>query len=113
MKDLLILQRIHKVLLRKAKKTLKKDDGDWREMDAKFFSAIHLNLWDKVIRNVIHKEKDKTILRKLESLYIAKNLTNMRLGHLGEHNMFEIYKRNSLKDLKSCKLGFCKYCLYG
>jgi hypothetical protein len=44
MKDLLILQRIHKVLLRKAKKTLKKDDGDWREMDAKFFSAIHINL---------------------------------------------------------------------
>jgi hypothetical protein len=40
-------------------------------------------------------------------------LWHMRLGHLGEHNMFELHKRNLLKSVKSCKLDFCKYCLYG
>jgi hypothetical protein len=39
-------------------------------------------------------------------------LWHMRLGHLGELNMFELHKRNLLKGVKSCKLGFCKYCLY-
>ena len=27
--------------------------------------------------------------------------------------MFELYNRNLLKSVKSCKLDFCKYCLYG
>jgi hypothetical protein len=40
-------------------------------------------------------------------------LWHMRLGHLGECSMFELHKRNLLKGVKSCKLGFCKYCLYG
>jgi hypothetical protein len=40
-------------------------------------------------------------------------LWHMRLGHLGERSMFELHKRNFLKGVKSCKLGFCKYCLYG
>ena len=41
-------------------------------------------------------------------------LWHMRLGHLGEHSMFELHKRNLLKGVKSlCKLGFYKYCVYG
>jgi hypothetical protein len=39
-------------------------------------------------------------------------LWHMRLGHLGEHGMFELHKRNLLKGVKSCKLGLCKYCVY-
>ena len=35
-------------------------------------------------------------------------LWHMQLGHLGKHNMFEFNKRNLLKGVKSCKLGFCK-----
>jgi hypothetical protein len=37
----------------------------------------------------------------------------MRLDHLGKCSMFELHKRNLLKCVKSCKLGFCKYCMYG
>ena len=40
-------------------------------------------------------------------------LWHMRLGHLGERNMFELHKMNLLKGVKSYKLGFCKYYLYG
>jgi hypothetical protein len=39
-------------------------------------------------------------------------LWHMRLGHLGERGIFELYKRNLLKGVKSCKLGFCWYCVY-
>jgi hypothetical protein len=37
---------------------------------------------------------------------------HMQLGHLGERSMFELHKRILLKGVKSCKLGFCKYCVY-
>jgi hypothetical protein len=40
-------------------------------------------------------------------------LMHMRLSHLGECSMFELHKRNLLKGVKSYKLGFCKYCVYG
>ena len=39
-------------------------------------------------------------------------LWHMQLGHLGERSMFELHKRNLLKGVKSCKLDFCKYCVY-
>lgn len=34
-------------------------------------------------------------------------LWHMRFGHLGERGIFELHKRNLLKGVKSCKLGFC------
>ena len=37
----------------------------------------------------------------------------MRLGHIGERGMLELHKRNLLKRVKTCKLDFCKYCVYG
>ena len=40
-------------------------------------------------------------------------LWHMRLGHIGERDMLELYKRNLLKGVKTCKLDFCKYCMYG
>ena len=40
-------------------------------------------------------------------------LWHMRLGHIGERGMLELHKRNLLKRVKTCKLDFCKYCVYG
>ena len=37
----------------------------------------------------------------------------MRLGHIGERGMLELHKRNLLKGVKTCKLDFYKYCVYG
>ena len=39
-------------------------------------------------------------------------LWHMRLGHIGECGMLELHKRNLLKGVKTCKLDFCKYCVY-
>jgi hypothetical protein len=36
----------------------------------------------------------------------------MQLGHLGKRGMFELHKENLLKGMKSCKLCFCKYCVW-
>ena len=40
-------------------------------------------------------------------------LWHMRLGHMGEHGMMKLHKRNLLKGIKTCKLDFCKYCVFG
>jgi hypothetical protein len=40
-------------------------------------------------------------------------LWHIWLGHLGKCIIFELPKRNLLKGVKSCKLGFCEYCLFG
>ena len=37
----------------------------------------------------------------------------MWLGHMGEHGMMEFHKRKLLKGIKTCKLEFCKYCVFG
>ena len=76
MKDLLIQQGVHKTLLGKAKKPEKMENDVWEEMDEKAASAIRLNLLDEVIHNVIDEEKVESIWRKLESLYMVKNLMN-------------------------------------
>ena len=38
---------------------------------------------------------------------------NTVLWHMGECGMMELHKRNLLKDIKTCKLDFCKYCVFG
>ena len=40
-------------------------------------------------------------------------LWHKRLGHLGERSMMELHKRGLLKGVRSCKLDFCKYCVFG
>ena len=76
MKDLLIQQGVHKALLGKVKKPEKMKSDVWEEMDAKAASVIRLNLSDEVIHNMIDEEMTESIWQKLESLYMAKNLTN-------------------------------------
>lgn len=43
----------------------------------------------------------------------AVKLWHMRLGHLSEHGMMELHKRNLLKGVCSCTIGLCKYCVIG
>jgi len=57
-------------------------------MDVKAVSAILLNLLDEVIHNVINGKKAESILHKLESRYITKNLTN------------KLYMKKHLYDLQ-------------
>ena len=40
-------------------------------------------------------------------------LWHMQLGHMGECGMMELHKRNLLKDIKTFKLDFYKYCVFG
>ena len=40
-------------------------------------------------------------------------LWHMLLRHLGERGMMELHKRNMLKGIKTCKLDFYKYCVFG
>ena len=76
MKDLLIQQGVHKSLLRKEKNPKKLKDEEWVEMDDKAASAIHLNLGDEVIHNILEAKITKEVWEKLEGLNMRKNLTN-------------------------------------
>ena len=49
----------------------------------------------------------------VESSTDNTKLWHMRLSHIGERGMLELYKRNLLKRVKTCKLDFYKYCVYG
>ena len=40
-------------------------------------------------------------------------LWHMQLGHMGERGMMELHKRNLLNGIKTCKLDFYKYCVFG
>ena len=37
----------------------------------------------------------------------------MRLSHMSEKGMLELYKKNLLKGVKMYKLDFCKFCVLG
>ena len=49
---------------------------EWVEMDEKAASAIRLNLGDEVIHNMLEAKTTKEVSKKLEGLYMRKNLTN-------------------------------------
>ena len=40
-------------------------------------------------------------------------LWHMLLGHMGECGMLKLHKRKLLKGIKTYKLKFCKYCVFG
>jgi hypothetical protein len=63
-------------IIGKGEKPEKMDNDVWEEIDAKAANAIHLNLSNEVIHNVIDEENAESIWQKLKSLYMAKNLTN-------------------------------------
>ena len=76
MKDLLIQQGVHKALLGKEKKPETMKDVEWVKMDEKKASAIHLNLGDEVIHNILEAKTVKEVWEKLEGLYMRKNPMN-------------------------------------
>ena len=54
-------------------------EAKWEEMDAKALSAIQLCLSNEVLREVVKETTSKGIWEKLESLYMAKSMTNRLL----------------------------------
>ena len=68
--DLLIQQGVHKALLGKEKKLGTMKDAKWVEMDEKAASAIHLNLGDEVIHNILEAKTANDVWEKTKrSLY--------------------------------------------
>ena len=53
------------------------------------------------------------VTTSVESSTNDTKLWHMRLGHIGERGMLKLHKRNLLKGVKTCKVDFCKYCVYG
>ena len=39
------------------------------------------------------------------------HLWHLHLDHMSERAMEELHKRKLLKNIKSCKMNFCKYCI--
>jgi hypothetical protein len=52
-------------------------------------------------------------IASIESEYDCTALWHIRLGHMSEWGMLELYKKNLLKGVKTCKLDFCKFCVLG
>jgi hypothetical protein len=76
MRDFLVQQGLQKALAGKKKKPTSMKDEDWEDLDARSLSTIRLCPIDEVLFN-IDEDKTKTGLwRKLESLYMTKNLMN-------------------------------------
>ena len=64
----------------------------------------------RLIGNTVVERVTTTTL--VESSTNDTKLWHMRLAHIGERDMLELHKRNLLKEVKTCKLDFYKYCVY-
>ena len=74
MKDLLVQNRIYKVLVRKRLKKISVED--WEELDEIGFSIIRMCLVDEVLPEISTETTPKGLWKKLENTYIGKNMTN-------------------------------------
>jgi len=43
----------------------------------------------------------------------STRLWHIRLGHIGEKSLQALAKQKLLKDVRTCKLNFCKHCVIG
>lgn len=76
MKNLLISQKLHKVLSGKARKSKDMSDEDWEELDLEARASIMLCL-DRDVAFLVDGEKTAaTVWTKLESNFMTKTLTN-------------------------------------
>ena len=75
-------------------------------MKGQKISTLYKLIGNTVVRRV-------AIITPVESSIDDTKLWHMRLGHIGERGMLELQKRNLLKGVKTCKLDFCKYYVYG
>ena len=78
MKDLLVQQKVHKVLSGKSKMLETIKEVEWGDMEKTTANEIRLNLSDEVLNNINLEDCTTTeeIMKKLEELYIEKNLSN-------------------------------------
>ena len=79
MKDLLIQQKIHKALSGKSKMPETMKEAEWEEMDETAASAIRTQSFRQSTKTNINVEDCTTaeeIWKRLEELYMAKNLSN-------------------------------------
>ena len=79
MKAILIQNGVHKALEGDERKPIGLSGAKWEEMDAKTISAIQLCLSNEVLREVVKEVTSKGIWEKLESVYMAKSVTNRLL----------------------------------
>ena len=78
-KAILIQNGVHKALEGEEKKPIGVSEAKWEKMDTKALSAIQLCLSNEVLREVVKETTSKGIWEKLESLYMAKSVTNRLL----------------------------------
>ena len=74
MKDLLVQNRIYKVLVRE--KPDKINLEDWEELEEIAFSSIRMCLANQILPEVCTETMAKGLWKKLENTYMGKNMTN-------------------------------------
>ena len=74
MKDLLVQNRIYKVLVQKRLEKISVED--WKELEEIVFSMIRMCLADEVLYKISIKTTLKGLWKKLENTYMGKNMTN-------------------------------------
>lgn len=79
MKAILIQNGIQKALEGKVKKPTTMVEEKWKELDLKALWAIQLCLSNEVLREVAKEDSAASLWLKLESLYMAKSVTNQLL----------------------------------
>ena len=75
MRDLLVQQGLQKTLAGKSKKPTTMTNEEWKDLDAKALSTIHLCLVDDVLFNIVGNDTTSGLWSKMESLYMTKSLT--------------------------------------
>ena len=76
MKAILIQNGVHKVIEGEEKKPIGVSEAKWEEMNTKGLSVIQHCLSNEVLREVVKETTSKRIWEKLESIYMAKSVTN-------------------------------------
>ena len=79
MRAILIQNGVHKAIDGVDKMPEGMSASRWEEIDTKALSAIQLCLSNEVLREVVKETTTKSIWEKLESLYMAKSVTNRLL----------------------------------
>ena len=74
MKDLLVQNRIYKILIRERLKNISIED--WEKLEEITFSTIGMCLADEVLPKISTNITLKGLWKKLESTYMGKNMTN-------------------------------------
>ena len=95
MKYLLVEKEISAAL--KGKDSIPGDDAVKEEINERALGTLFSGLTDKVLRNVVDLDTAKGVWEKLDSIYLAKSLTN-RLYLRGKLHTFQMAEGTSLKD---------------